>query len=59
MKDKLQFEITKTKEQLENNLSLVNEEIRINERLNKGINKLKSDKNLENNDGLFLLNPSN
>jgi hypothetical protein len=49
MKDKLQFEITKTKEQLENNLSLVNEEIRINERLNKGINKLKSDKNLENN----------
>lgn len=49
MKDKLQFEVTKTKEQLENNLSLVNEELRINERLNKGINKLKSEKNPENN----------
>ncbi len=49
IKDKLENEVTKVKEQLEKNLSLLNEEIRINERLNKGINKLKNDKNQENN----------
>ena len=45
IKDKLQNEVTKAKEKLENNLSLINNEIRISEKINKGINKLKNDKN--------------
>jgi len=49
MKDKLQNEVTKTKEKLENYLSLISNEIRINKKINKGINKLKNEKNWENN----------
>ena len=43
LKEKLQNEVTKTKEQLEIVLSKVNNEIKISERINKGIKKFDND----------------
>ena len=46
MKEKLQNEVTKIKEKLENFLSELNEILKINERINKGIKKIeKEEKN--------------
>ena len=45
MKEKLDNEVTKVKEQLENYLSELNNEIKLNERINKGIKKLEKDEN--------------
>ena len=43
----MQNEVTKVKEKMENTLSEINEEIRLNERINKITNKLeKDDENL-------------
>ena len=47
IKEKLQNEVTKVKEGLENFLSMSNESIRENERINKGLNVLE--KNNEKN----------
>ena len=41
LKEKLQFEVTKYKEQLENNLSIAVNDLRVSERLLKGIEKMK------------------
>ena len=41
LKEKLQFEVTKYKEQLENNLSIAFNDLRVSERLLKGIEKMK------------------
>ena len=50
IKEKLQIEVTKAKEKLENNLSQTNNEIRLNEKLNQGMSKFKNDeKNLFKN----------
>ena len=47
LKDKLQNEVTKVKEQLENYLSESNNEIKLSERINKGIKKMENeDKNM-------------
>ena len=47
IKEKLQNEVTKTKEKLENYCSQLNNEILINERINKGIKKFENeDKNI-------------
>ena len=43
LKEQLQNKVTKTKGQLENFLSEINENIRIGERINKGIKKLKNE----------------
>jgi len=43
MKDKLQTEVTKIKSKLEEYLSLINDLIRNNEKINKGIKKLNED----------------
>ena len=45
MKEQLDNEVTKVKEQLENYLSELNNEIKLNERINKGIKKLEKDEN--------------
>ena len=45
MKEKLDNKVTKVKEQLENYLSELNNEIKLNERINKGIKKLEKDEN--------------
>ena len=42
LKEKLQNEVTKVKEQLENYLSEANNEIKISERINKGIKKMEN-----------------
>jgi len=42
----LQTEVTKTKEKLENFLSQSNEEIKMYERINQGIKKLKMKKEI-------------
>ena len=44
LKENLQNQVTKTKEQLEIFLSEINENIRISERINKGINKIIKEK---------------
>ena len=44
MKEKLQNEVTKVKESLENYLSELNKIIKYNERIIKGINKLENEK---------------
>ena len=49
MKEKLQNEVTKTKEKLENYLSKSNNIIRNNEKINKGIKSLKNSINGQNN----------
>ena len=47
IKEKLQNEVTKVKEKLENTLSLINYQINISEKLNKGIKKFENEeKNL-------------
>ena len=47
LKEKLQNEVTKVKGQLENFLSKTNNIIKINEKINKGINSLeKEEKNM-------------
>ena len=43
LKDKLQTEVTKVKEILENYLSKSNDIIKLNERINKGLNKLEKE----------------
>ena len=43
MIEKLQNEVTKVKEKMENTLSEVNEQIRLNDRINKITNKLEKD----------------
>ena len=45
MKEKLQIEVTKIKEQLEKYLSQSNNEIKINERINQGIKKFENNEN--------------
>ena len=42
LKEKLQFEVTKSKEKLENYLSASNKNIKLSERINKGIEKMKN-----------------
>jgi hypothetical protein len=44
IRENLEIEVTKTKEQLEESLSQTNNEIRIIERLNRGIKKIQNDK---------------
>ena len=46
LKENLQNKVTKTKEQLENFLIEINENIRINNRINKGIKKLENEKSM-------------
>ena len=47
IKEKLQNEVTKTKEQLENIWSQLNNEIKLNERINQGLKKFENeDKNI-------------
>ena len=46
LKENLQNKVTKTKEQLEIFLTEINENIRINERINKGIKKLENEKSM-------------
>ena len=43
MKEKLQIEVTKVKEKFENFLSELNIEIKISERINKGIKKMENE----------------
>ena len=43
LKEQLQFEITKVKEKLENFWSRVNNQIKMNERINQGIKKIKKE----------------
>ena len=45
IKEKLQNEVTKVKDKLENFLSKTNNEIKINENINKGIKKFKNEEN--------------
>ena len=42
LKEKLQFQVTKAKEELENNLSKSNNNIKLSERIKKGIEKMKN-----------------
>ena len=50
IKEKLQIEVTKTKEKLENYLSQTNNQIKINEKIQQGIKKLdKEEKNIIKN----------
>ena len=55
MIEKLENEVTKAKEKLENYLSQANNEIRLNEKMKKGINKFKNEKNWGNNINKILL----
>ena len=43
LKEKLQNEVTKAKEKLENYLSIFNNEIKISDKIIKGINKIEKD----------------
>ena len=49
IREKLQNEVTKIKEKLENYLSESNNEIKINERINKGIQKIEKEENMIKN----------
>ena len=55
MTEKLQNEVTKAKEKLENYLSRTDNEIRLNEKIKKGIDKFKNEKNWENNINKILI----